>query len=273
MKKPTSARCQQGFSLIELLIAMTLTLIVAGIAATLLAQSFRMRSREDIRSDAIADAQRALNIVSREIANSGFGLIDNGLVAGDCNANTIRVRANLNRFDAAAPASARNGTTEPTWDSGEDVKFFVHPAATTTLLARYDPIRASIQRVLKLAEGSCAKADWARAMKHVAPWAEPAALAEASAPEMLTDIALFEPNQRGRRVFDRFLSDKASQRLSAPDFALAQRMAGAVFSIFRVAERHEAAGLWLEDMLRGDRRLWLVDRSFEARAPENPLIP
>jgi hypothetical protein len=140
------------------------------------------------------------------------------------------------------------------------------------VLARYDPIRASIQRVLKLAEGSCAKADWARAMKHVAPWAEPAALAQASAPEMLTDIALFEPNQRGRRVFDRFLSDKASQRLSAPDFALAQRMAGAVFSIFRVAERHEAAGLWLEDMLRGDRRLWLVDRSFEARAPEGAVF-
>ena len=140
------------------------------------------------------------------------------------------------------------------------------------VLARYDPIRASIQRVLKLAEGSCANADWARAMKHVAPWAEPAALAQASAPEMLTDIALFEPNQRGRRVFDRFLSDKAPQRLSAPDFALARRMAGAVFSIFRVAERHEAAGLWLEDMLRGDRRLWLVDRSFEARAPEGAVF-
>jgi hypothetical protein len=139
------------------------------------------------------------------------------------------------------------------------------------VLARYDPIRASIKRVLKLAEESCANADWTRAMKHVAPWAEPAALAEAPAPEMLTDIALFEPNQRGRRVFDRFLSDKASQRLSAPEFALARRMAGAVFSIFRFAERHEA-GLWLEDLLRGGRRLWLVDRTLEQSASEGAVF-
>jgi hypothetical protein len=126
--------------------------------------------------------------------------------------------------------------------------------------------------VLKAAEGSCAKADWTRAMKHVAPWAEPQALAGGPAPEMLTDVALFEPNQRGRRVFDRFLADKAPS-LGAADFTLAQCMAGAFFSIFRLAERHEAAGLWLEDMLRGgDRRLWLVDRSFEARAPEGAVF-
>ena len=57
---------QRGFSLIELLIAMTVTIVIAGIASTLVAQSLRMRTREDARSDAIADAQRALNIVSRE---------------------------------------------------------------------------------------------------------------------------------------------------------------------------------------------------------------
>ena len=63
-------KSQQGFSLIELIIAMTVTIVIAGIASSLLAQSFRLRAREDIRSDAVADAQRALNIVSREIANS-----------------------------------------------------------------------------------------------------------------------------------------------------------------------------------------------------------
>ena len=88
---------------------------------------------------------------------------------------------------------------------------------------------------------------------------------------MLTDVALFEPNQRGRRVFDRFLADKAPS-LGAADFALAQRMAGAFFSIFRLAGRHEAAGLWLEDMLRGDRRLWLMDRSLEGSAPEGAVF-
>ena len=49
--KLNSDRGELGFSLIELMIAMTLTLIIAGASATLLGQSFRMRSREDVRSD------------------------------------------------------------------------------------------------------------------------------------------------------------------------------------------------------------------------------
>src|ERR671912_1049492 len=98
MSTTVTTQNQKGFSIVELTIAMTLTLIIAGASATLLSQSFRMRSREDKRSDAIADAQRALNIVSREIANSGFGLIDNGIVPGDTGDGTIRFRANLNAY-------------------------------------------------------------------------------------------------------------------------------------------------------------------------------
>ncbi|HYF07907.1 MAG TPA: hypothetical protein VD970_09815 [Acetobacteraceae bacterium] len=51
---------------------------------------------------------------------------------------------------------------------------------------------------------------------------------------MLADVALFEPNQRGRRAFDRFLTEKG-ERLNAANRALAERMAGAWFSIFRAA--------------------------------------
>src|SRR5574338_244662 len=107
---------QRGFSLIELLIAMTVTVVIACIATTLVAQSFRMRAREDARSDAIADAQRALNIVSREIANAGFGLIDNGIVPGDTGTSSIRFRANLNAYtrDASGNAVAGAGlVTDP----------------------------------------------------------------------------------------------------------------------------------------------------------------
>ncbi|HKR61515.1 MAG TPA: prepilin-type N-terminal cleavage/methylation domain-containing protein [Pyrinomonadaceae bacterium] len=144
---PTSAHRELGFSLIELLFAMTLTLIVAGISATLLSQSMRMRTREDHRSDAIADAQRALNIVSREIANSGFGLIDNGIVPGDTNAASIRVRANLNAYTLDA---TNNVVTDP----DEDIKYLMYideaenrhylvrrdvgAAATTVLANRLD---------------------------------------------------------------------------------------------------------------------------------------
>lgn len=117
--KLNSNRGDLGFSLIELMIAMTLTLIIAGASATLLGQSFGMRKREDVRSDAIADAQRALNIVSREIANSGFGLMDNGIVPGDTNRESIRIRANLNAY-----------TYEPfnqeIRDPDEDIKFLMY---------------------------------------------------------------------------------------------------------------------------------------------------
>ena len=136
----TNNKSEAGFSLIELIIAMTITLVVLSVATTLIARSLNIRTRSNENVDALADAERALNIMSREIAQAGFNLTDNGIVAADSvtdgNGNsTIRVRANLNRFDETAPDPATRGTvTEP----GEDVMFFVYPAADTTLLARYD---------------------------------------------------------------------------------------------------------------------------------------
>lgn len=67
---------EAGFSLIELIIAMAVTLGILTIASTLLAQTLAVRMREDRRTDALADAQRSLNIMSREIANAGLGLPD-----------------------------------------------------------------------------------------------------------------------------------------------------------------------------------------------------
>ncbi len=90
------AKTEAGFSILELLIAMTITLLVMAAASTLLATSLRTRTRENLRSDALASAQRALNIMSREIGNAGYGLTDNGIVAVDSGNNSIRVRANLN---------------------------------------------------------------------------------------------------------------------------------------------------------------------------------
>lgn len=136
MNTPNS---QRGFSLIELLIAMTVTIVIAGIASTLVAQSLRMRSREDARSDAIADAQRALNIVSREIANSGFGLVDNGLVFGDTSASSIRFRSNLNAYTRDSSGIPVAGSGEVT-DDDEDIKYSMYHdnAASRHYLVRYD---------------------------------------------------------------------------------------------------------------------------------------
>lgn len=134
---------QAGFSLLELIIAMTLTITVMGVASMLLAQALNVRTRTNANNDALADAQRALNIMSREIANSGFNLTGNGIVAGDtgtdANGNSmIRFRTNTNKYDESVSSTARNGISVIGEDAGEDVKYFVHEASNTNLLARYD---------------------------------------------------------------------------------------------------------------------------------------
>jgi hypothetical protein len=139
------------------------------------------------------------------------------------------------------------------------------------VLAQYRPIRAGIQRVLKLAPTALRPADLQRAVKQVVPWAEAKEDLPDAAADMLVDVALFEPNQRGRRVYDRFLTGKSGQ-LDAADRALAERMAAAWFSIFRLTGRHEGAGLWAEDMLDEDRRLWLMDEGLEISAPEGLIL-
>jgi Tfp pilus assembly protein PilW len=118
MNKPHIKWSQQtGFSLVELFIAMTITLVIMAIASTLLASSFNVRSRENQKSSAIADVQRALNIMSRDIANAAYGLSTNGIVTGgDSGATSIRVRSDLDL------SGATNGV-------GEDVKYvFVNDA-------------------------------------------------------------------------------------------------------------------------------------------------
>ena len=127
-------KTEGGFSLFELMIAMTITLTVVGLASTLLASSFNIRSREDRKSDAIADVQRALNIMTREISNSGFKLptglptvSSNGIVSGDSDSESIRIVSNLNGLPD--PANGYFEDSDVT-DADEDVKFLMYVDAT-----------------------------------------------------------------------------------------------------------------------------------------------
>lgn len=131
---------------------MTVTIVIAGVAATLVAQSLRMRTREDARSDAIADAQRALNIVSREIANSGFGLADNGLVTGDTGPNSIRFRANLNAYSRDSSGNPE-ATSELVTDPDEDIKYSMYHdnASARHYLVRFDVTRPDREGITVLA--------------------------------------------------------------------------------------------------------------------------
>jgi prepilin-type N-terminal cleavage/methylation domain-containing protein len=124
-------RSEQGFSLMELLIAVSIVLVVMGVTSGLLSGSFNVRARENQRSDALADSQRALNIMTREIANSGFGLSDNGIVAADSGVDSIRVRANLNAFDRKATSLLVN-------DRNEDVKYSLWSDNGASYIVRLD---------------------------------------------------------------------------------------------------------------------------------------
>src|SRR5215203_3208225 len=131
MAEPNTRSSEAGFSLIELLIAMSITLTVLGLTSGLLAGSFNVRARENQKTDALADAQRALNIMTREIANTGFGLANNGIVAADSNETAIRVRANLNAFDGQTSSNSIS-------DRNEDVKYSLYSAGSDSYIVRLD---------------------------------------------------------------------------------------------------------------------------------------
>lgn len=134
MDQKSRKKGNAGFSLLELLIAMALTIGMLGMAATALTSGFRIREREESVTDAVADAQRALNIMSREIGNAGFNLSTNGIVPGDSDANSIRIRSNLNKYDTTVDDNSRNNVVDP----GEDLKYFINIANNTDYLVRHD---------------------------------------------------------------------------------------------------------------------------------------
>jgi hypothetical protein len=138
-------------------------------------------------------------------------------------------------------------------------------------LAAYRPIRAGIQRVLKAMSARLPPADIRRATKLVVPWADDATWDQPGVNEMVGDVALFEPNQRGGRAFDKLRADP-KLGLSAEDLALAARMSGAFFSIFRAAARDRQGGWWLEDLLAGDRRVLLMDEAAEGKLHKGMVL-
>jgi prepilin-type N-terminal cleavage/methylation domain-containing protein len=124
-------KSETGFSLLELLMALTITLSIAAAAMTLVAASFKVRSRENQRSDAIADAQRGINLMTREIANSGFALTNNGIVSSDSSENSIRVRSNLNALSGET-------TSNSVSDRDEDIKFMLYTDSGSSYIVRLD---------------------------------------------------------------------------------------------------------------------------------------
>lgn len=134
-------RREAGFSLLEMLIAMTIMLILMGIVTSMLSRSLGVRARESQRTDALTSAQAALNVMSREIANSGFGIYtgantrlgNNGIIVADSSATQIHFRANVYNDGIVNTTSSVLTTDDP----GEDITYFFD--AATNSIVRFDP--------------------------------------------------------------------------------------------------------------------------------------
>lgn len=127
-RRPTSVVSttgESGFSLVELIVSMAITMIILGVAVTIFSGALGSRARESSRTDAITSAQAALNIMSREIGNAGYGLTDNGVVT-DSTATMLHIRANSDNSNAT------------TSDPGEDIAFYLDGTGADQSVVRHD---------------------------------------------------------------------------------------------------------------------------------------
>ena len=143
MEKQKAKKQQAGFSLIELAVAMVIMLTLLGIVSNVMSRTLGIRARESRRTDALTAAQAAMNVISREVANTGFGIYDgdstllssNGIILADSDANKIHIRSNfLNAGPRTAPAGS---TVISTNQPGENVTYFFDD--DTDSIVRYDP--------------------------------------------------------------------------------------------------------------------------------------
>ncbi|HJS52344.1 MAG TPA: hypothetical protein VJ781_10630 [Pyrinomonadaceae bacterium] len=111
---------ETGFSVIEMVITMTIMLLVMGLVTTMFSRSLSTRARESSRTDALTATQAALNVMSREIANSGYALVSNGLMNGS-NAQLLRYNSN------------HVNTNDLLNDPGENVTYYWEPATQSIL--------------------------------------------------------------------------------------------------------------------------------------------
>ena len=119
-------RHELGYSLVELLLTLVITLIIMGAAVAVFSGALSIRARESSKTDAITSAQAALSVMSREIGNAGYGLLTNGLVVGDCSSTALRFRANTTNTNATIT------------EAGEDITYFFD--ATSQSVVRHDRV-------------------------------------------------------------------------------------------------------------------------------------
>ncbi|HEX6126028.1 MAG TPA: type II secretion system protein [Pyrinomonadaceae bacterium] len=114
---------EAGFSIVEMIVTMTIMLVIMGLVTTLFSRSLNTKSRESSKTDALTAAQAALNVMSREIANSGYGTVTNGLMPDSSDEQLHFVSNHVN-------------TNDNLLQPGENIRYYFEP--TTESILRYD---------------------------------------------------------------------------------------------------------------------------------------
>jgi type II secretory pathway pseudopilin PulG len=114
---------EAGFSVVEMIVTMLILLVIMGAAMSLFSRSLSTKARESSRTDALTAAQAALNVMSREIANSGYGTVTNGLM-------------NDSRNDLLHYVTNHVNTNDNLLQPGENVTYYFEPSTQSIL--RYD---------------------------------------------------------------------------------------------------------------------------------------
>jgi hypothetical protein len=87
---------------------------------------------------------------------------------------------------------------------------------------------------------------------------------------LIFDLALYTAAEGRSRALDRYA--RAAQLLPASDEArMLDALRDARFSIWRIEQRHQTAGLIVTDVLR-EAKAWLIDEGLEASAPEGMVF-
>jgi type IV pilus assembly protein PilW len=118
-------RSSAGFTLVELLVSLTIFAVVAGVLTTVLVSANRTHRQTTHRAEIQAASRQALSLLTAELAQAGadpmippVGIV--GIVAAD--SASVRVRADLNS----------NGTIQTT-EPSEDVTYTYNAGAGTLL--------------------------------------------------------------------------------------------------------------------------------------------
>jgi type II secretory pathway pseudopilin PulG len=117
------AKNEAGFSVTEMVVTMMIMLAIMGLVTTLFSRSLNTKTRESSRTDAQTASQAALNVMSREIANAGYGTVTNGLM-------------NDSGQDLLHFVSNHVNTNDNLLQPGENVTYYFEPGTKSIL--RYD---------------------------------------------------------------------------------------------------------------------------------------